>query len=123
MVERAFLVASFVLICAFVAILAWNLHVRQEFAVNGETYISCLHAQILKAISAATTTDPLTALVLVSEAKTCIELLSKFTGGDSCLSRISGIDVTRVNNTITFQERQIRKHLPANNELHSFTTS
>ncbi len=122
MSDQLFGILTGVLFFVVLGILVWNMYINREINVNSETYTSCLHEQILKSIQASKITDPILALTMVCEAKKCVEMLCNLTGGSSYLSSISGVDVSHINNTIHFQEQQIRAHLPMDNDLHKYIT-
>ncbi len=105
-------IISFVFVILSFAFLVWSHFTsRQSVAVNAETYTTILHKSIKSCIGASKIGDPFHALLLVAEARACIETLSKICGGDVCLSDITGTNITQILNTINYQETLIRSHL------------
>lgn len=112
-----YLMSAAIIGISFLALLCWNMTVQQQSAVHLETYTSCVHAHILKCISASKNNDPRIAWCMIREARACMDQLSKLTGGEAALSRMCGIDVTQTNNTMACQEQQILQHLNLNHPL------
>jgi hypothetical protein len=109
--EKISIVAALAIGFGVICLIIWNVNVRERYSENWETFTSMLHLQVLKCIEANSISDPYLALLKISEAASCVALLSKLAGGDAELTKVSNIDVSRLINTMTFQERQIRKHL------------
>ena len=86
----------------------WNLQLLQQTSVDSEMYTTILHGSILKSIQADKTTEVETALNLVKEAQAELRVAEKLCGGHKQLSRYTNNDTSRVENTLVYQERQIR---------------
>ncbi len=101
-----------------IGILIWNMKIQQEVSTHQETFTTILHNIILECIEASKVIDSNIAMCKIMHAKGALETLSKLSGGDTALSRITNIDVEKTYNTLTYQERQIRKYWKYATESH-----
>ncbi len=108
--ERLCIVALVGLTVSMITLIIWNINCRERTSSNWETFTSLLHLQVIKCLEVDNCVNPVVALVKVNEARACTELLCRQAGGETELQRISGVDVQRLTNTMTLQERKIRAH-------------
>ncbi len=111
--KEHFSIGSFIFVVFCFIFLVWgHFNMRQSTSVNAETYTTLIHKCVKNCIEASKMTDSVYALIKITEARSCIETLSKFCGGDLILGNISGTNIIKILNTLNYQEQIIRSYLP-----------
>jgi len=98
-------------VASVVGLIYWNFKIHQDVNVHRETYTTIVHMAVLQLIEAGKITDAHFAIAKISYAKAMLETVSKLAGGDAALKEITNLDIAKIINTATYQERQVRKYL------------
>ncbi len=92
------------------AILTWNVNLRNKSHVDNECYRTLVHQAVKEAIQAESLQDDIVqSLLNITSAQAKLATASQLVGGAMNLKSLSGgLDVSTIANTMAYHERQLR---------------
>jgi len=97
-----------VLLVIVLGILVWNVHLNKKTYIDHETYRTIVIESVKDCIKADTIEDPLETINEIQCAQTKLRTAAQLVGGMNALQELSGMNVTHIDNTMTYQAGQVR---------------